>query len=160
MASEPYWADAPSRSTSMDSIAIDGMAPMSAPWAPKPPTCISAERCRRLPFINTSVWWVSRPRMCVGLMKLAPSEIGWRRAANDGTMALITSIRSDELTLEISSALNTSTGTAVSTAARSRRRVPIVTISSITRASAPSPRASWAPAFAATSISNSVSPRR
>ena len=76
--------------------------------------------------------------MCVGRMKLAPSEIGCRRTANEGTMALRTSIRSDELTLDTSSALNTSTGTGVSTTALSRTRVPIVTISSITCASAPS----------------------
>ena len=64
-------------------------------------------------------------------MNEAPSEIGWRRALKDGTIALSTSTRSDELTLSTCCEPNTSTGTAVSAAARARTRVPIVTTSSM-----------------------------
>ena len=59
MASEPYWAAAPSRSTSTCRSAIAGMAEMSGPCEPNAtplPPCQSTieERCRRLPLTSTS----------------------------------------------------------------------------------------------------------
>ena len=45
IASEPYWAEAPSRSTSMRSIAAAGIAFRSTPTVPRPKvplTCTSA----------------------------------------------------------------------------------------------------------------------
>src|SRR5437899_479453 len=50
MASEPYWAAAPSRNTSIRSIAAAGIAFKSTPTVPRPNvplTCTSAGGCRR-----------------------------------------------------------------------------------------------------------------
>ena len=59
MASEPYWAAAPSRSTSICRSAMDGIAEMSGPCAPSdtplPIQVMTAPRCRRLPLTSTSV---------------------------------------------------------------------------------------------------------
>ena len=59
MASEPYWAAAPSRNTSACSSARPGMSAMSGPCEPSarplPYQVITAVRCRRLPLISTSV---------------------------------------------------------------------------------------------------------
>jgi len=59
IATDPYWAAAPSRSTSTYRIAALGICERSAPCdtaATDPPlTCTSAERWTRLPLISTSV---------------------------------------------------------------------------------------------------------
>ena len=58
IASDPYWAAAPSLRTSMRSIAAIGMAFMSVPAVPRPTevlTCSSALLWRRLPFTSTNV---------------------------------------------------------------------------------------------------------
>ena len=62
--------------------------------------------------------------------------MGTRPTLKEGTNVLMTSSMSDEDTESKSSWLNTSIGTAVSSAVRPARRVPIVTISS-TASSAP-----------------------
>ena len=65
MASEPYCAEAPSRSTSMRSMAASGMVSRSTPVEPlcSPPlTLILAVSWRRLPFTSTSTWLGLRPR--------------------------------------------------------------------------------------------------
>jgi hypothetical protein len=59
IASEPYWAAAPSRSTSMWWIADSGIALMSVPAEPRPMVCwtlTSACWWRRLPLTSTSNW--------------------------------------------------------------------------------------------------------
>src|SRR2546430_4677838 len=56
IASDPYWAAAPSRSTSMRSIAAAGIALRSTPTVPRPNvplTCTSALEWRRLPFTRS-----------------------------------------------------------------------------------------------------------
>ena len=77
MASEPYCAEAPSRSTSKRSKAMAGMAERSGPWAPPempaPSNAITAARWRRLPFTSTSVASGARPRNVAGRMKVAAS---------------------------------------------------------------------------------------
>src|SRR5216117_857146 len=59
IASEPYWAAAPSRSTSIRSIAAAGIAFRSTPTVPRPNvplTCTNALEWRRLPLTSTSTW--------------------------------------------------------------------------------------------------------
>ena len=59
IASEPYCADAPSRSTSTRCRAIAGMVEMSGPCAPSvtpPNQATTDDRCRRLPLTRISVW--------------------------------------------------------------------------------------------------------
>ena len=71
MASDPYWADAPSRSTSIRSMAAVGIAFKSTPTVPRPNvplTCTSAGGCRRLPLTSTSTWSGPKPRRLAGLM--------------------------------------------------------------------------------------------
>ena len=78
MASEPYCAEAPSRSTSMRSIAAMGMAFMSVPAVPRPTessTCSSALLCRRLPLTSTSTWSGPSPRSVAGRTESVPSVI-------------------------------------------------------------------------------------
>src|SRR5258708_9586213 len=59
MASEPYWAEAPSRRTSMRSIIAAGIALKSVDTEPRPMEPLrltSALVWRRLPLISTSTW--------------------------------------------------------------------------------------------------------
>ncbi len=81
MASEPYCAAAPSRSTSTWRSAIDGMAEMSGPCDPKAtplPPCQSMidERWRRLPLTRTSVWSGARLRSIAGRTTVEASLMG------------------------------------------------------------------------------------
>jgi len=69
MASEPYWAEAPSRRTSTWPIAIWGIAFMSTPEEPGaelPKTCTEAVLWRRFPLIRTSAWSGLMPRSWKG----------------------------------------------------------------------------------------------
>ena len=91
IASEPYCAEAPSRSTSTRSIAAAGNAAKSTacePWltVPSGASCrfTSAERWRREPFISTSVWSGDRLRSVTGRMNAVPSAIGKRCVLSDG----------------------------------------------------------------------------
>jgi len=64
MASEPYWALAPSRRISMRSMAASGMAFRSVPVLPRPrdpKMLMSDDWWRRLPLMSTSVWSGPRP---------------------------------------------------------------------------------------------------
>ncbi|KAG0737099.1 hypothetical protein G6F24_018084 [Rhizopus arrhizus] len=66
MASEPYCAEAPARSTSTRSMAAIGIALMSTADEPRPMlplTLIIAEVWRRLPLTSTSVRCAPRLRM-------------------------------------------------------------------------------------------------
>ena len=88
MASEPYCAEAPSRSTSTCRRAIDGMVEMSGPCVPSvtPPNQTRiAERWRRLPFTSTSVWSWARLRRLAGRTSDAAPLIGCVATLNDGT---------------------------------------------------------------------------
>src|SRR3989441_3067211 len=86
MASEPYWAAAPSRSTSIRSIAAAGIAFRSTPTVPRPNvplTCTNALEWRRLPLTSTSTWSGPRPRRLAGLMWSEPSEMVWCDARSE-----------------------------------------------------------------------------
>ena len=80
MASEPYWADAPSRSTSKRFNAMAGMTERSGPWAPSltplPKKLMTAARWRRLPFTSTKVASEDRPRRFAGRINVAASLMG------------------------------------------------------------------------------------
>ena len=97
IASEPYWAAAPSRSTCAFSIAIRGMPFMSVPVLPRlraPNRFTSAEVWRRLPFTSTSVWSEPRPRSAAESTRSAPSAPVWRVELNDGEMLSASAARS------------------------------------------------------------------
>src|SRR6266550_1840161 len=131
MASEPYWAAAPSRSTSIRSIAAAGIAFRSTPTVPRPNvplTCTNALEWRRLPLTRTSTWSGPRPRRLAGLMWSEPSAMVWCDALNDGASVAriwFTSVWPVSCT---ACDVITSTGTGVSTAVRDVR-APTTTIS-------------------------------
>src|SRR5947209_4133710 len=131
MASEPYWAAAPSRNTSIRSMAAAGIAFKSTPTVPRPNvplTCTSAGGCRRLPLTSTSTWSGPRPRRLAGLMWSEPAARVWCDALNDGASVAriwFTSVWPVSCT---SWEVMTSTGTGVSTAVRDVR-APTTTIS-------------------------------
>ena len=90
MASEPYCAEAPSRSTSMLPMAEVGMALKSVETEPRPmePLRLTSELVwRRLPLISTRVWSGARPRSVAGRMWSVPSVSEGRGKLNDGTRA-------------------------------------------------------------------------
>ena len=80
MASEPYCAAAPSRSTSTCRMAIDGMMERSGPCEPSampfPSQVMTAERWRRFPLTRTSVWSGARLRKLAGRTMVPASLIG------------------------------------------------------------------------------------
>ena len=141
IASEPYCADAPSRSTSTCFNAIPGMTERSGPCDPSeippPRNEITAERCRRLPLTSISVLSGDKPRRLAGRTIVPASLIGCWLTLYEG-MAPRSNASISVLPWAMkSSPLITSIGTAESVADRAARRVPVVTISSIT-SSAPS----------------------
>ena len=76
IASEPYCDEAPSRSTSIRSMAIGGISLRSTADDPRPTEPLrltSAEVCRRLPLMSTSVWSGARPRSVAGRSESVPS---------------------------------------------------------------------------------------
>ena len=91
MASDPYCADAPSRSTSTCRSAIEGMTERSGPCEPSamplPSHAMTAARWRRLPFTRTSVWSGARLRRLAGRITEAASLIGCVLTLNEGTTA-------------------------------------------------------------------------
>ena len=125
MASEPYWAAAPSRSTSTCRRAMAGMAEMSGPCEPYAtplPPCQSMidERWRRLPFTSTSVWSGARLRSIAGRTTVDASLIGCVLTANEGITVRSCSGRLATPWLVMSAADRTSTGTGDSATVRGR----------------------------------------
>ena len=139
MASEPYCAAAPSRSTSTCRSAIDGMLEMSGPCAPSatplPIQVMTAPRCRRFPFTSTSVWSGARPRRVAGRMSRAPSPTWVGLTFQDGTRVLSWSPTSVSPWATKSAKGMASMGTADSVTDRGRARLPTTT----TRSSSPTP---------------------
>jgi len=143
IASDPYCADAPSRSTSIERTIAVGIVLRSTAEAPRPIvplTLTSDEACRRFELGSTSVWSGARPRNVAGRMVSVPSARPGRGKLNDGNAmdsawfsSLIPAFCSD-------SPETTSTATAVSSDERSATRVPVTTTSPS------SPDDSWAPA--------------
>lgn len=96
MASEPYWAAAPSRSTSMRSMAAVGIRSRSTGTAAVPTRAlllIIAVLWRRLPFTRISTWSPPRPRMLMPRTRKAvppPLMVG---ALKDGSRRVSMSLR-------------------------------------------------------------------
>ena len=132
MASEPYWAAAPSRSTSACSSANPGIIARSGPCDPSarplPYQVMTAVRWRRLPFSRISVWSGARPRRLAGRAKVAASLMGWMFTLNDGTTLRSRLAKSLSPWLTISALGITSMGTADSVTVRGRARVPMATM--------------------------------
>ena len=162
MASAPYWATAPSRSTSTLRTAMPGIMPMLGPWDPLPAAGtnseINAALCRRLPLTMMSVWSGARPRNDVERTKVSPSPEAMG-ALYEGARARRLSVRSAWLpTLPISSADSTSTGAVTSPAERAvRKREPTTITSSIWAAPASS---SWADACVGNTAAASATAKR
>ena len=137
MASEPYWAAAPSRSTSACRMAIEGMTEMSGPCEPSamplPSQVMTGERWRRLPLTRISVWSGARLRRFAGRTMVAASLIGWMLTLNEGTTVRNWLARSVVPWAAKSSVRMTSTGTGDSVTERGCARVPTTT----TRSSRP-----------------------
>ena len=91
MASEPYWAEAPSRSTSIRSIALTGIAFRSTPLEPAAMPYAKlftrAVWCRRHPFSKTSVWSGLRPRRVKGRTMSLASVTLWRGKLTEAASA-------------------------------------------------------------------------
>ena len=142
MASEPYCAEAPSRSTSTWRSAMPGMAPMSGPWAPSerpaPSQVMTAPRWRRLPLMRTSVWSDASPRRLAGRVIVAASLIGWMFTLYDGTTFRSRKSMLVSACREISDTGITSTGTIDSVTVRGLVRLPTTTSSLSSNAAIPS----------------------
>ena len=153
IASEPYWAAAPSRSTSMWWIADSGIALMSVPAEPRPMVCwtlTSACWWRRLPFTSTSSWSGPRPRKVAGRMMSVPSLMKVEVKLNDGSSVCSSLPSSSGPAVCRSLALIRPTGTAVSSAVLALERDPSTTTDGVVPSDARSCRlvlASWAPAW-------------
>ena len=130
IASEPYCAAAPSRSTSIDWMADRGIALMSVPAEPRPMVCCtltSACWWRRLPFTSTSSWSGPRPRSVAGRMMSVPSLMKVVVKLKDGSSSCSTLPSSSEPADWRSFALIRPTGTAVSSAVLAWVREPSTT---------------------------------
>ena len=149
MASEPYCAEAPSRSTSTRFRAMAGIAPTSGPCAPLarplPKNVIAAARCRRLPLTSTSVWSGDRPRRFAGRTRVAAELIGWALTLYDGISARSMSVVSRRPWPAKSRGERMSSGASVSPPARCARREPVTRISSTASAAASAPAAGGGP---------------
>ena len=132
MASVPYWAAAPSCSTSMWSMAEVGMKFMSADAAPpKVPnsTAMLPVPCRRSPSTSTRVWLGLTPRSLNALLNAAWSVPEFC-ACKDGMLAANPCTRSGLPTRLMMSSPSTCTGAGLSTALRPVARVPVTTTAS------------------------------
>ena len=129
MASEPYWAAAPSRRTSMRSIAETGIALRSTPVEPRPMLplrCTSALVCRRLPLMSTSTWSGPRPRRVAGRTESVPSVMVGRGKLKDGASFWMTCMVSLRPVASICRAVMMSTGTAFSASAPMAREPTVI----------------------------------
>ena len=131
MASEPYWAEAPSRRISTWRSAIAGIVEMSGPWAPSanpPPIHMMIDaRWRRFPLTSTSVWSGARPRRLAGRTIRAASPTAWGFTLKEGTTVRSRSLTSVSPCSMKSRPVIASIGTADWVAVRGRDRLPIVT---------------------------------
>jgi hypothetical protein len=140
IASEPYCAAAPSRSTSTWSIAASGIAFRSTGAEPRPRvplTLTTAEVWRRLPFTSTRVWSGDRPRSWAGRTASLASAPTGRGKFIDGSRRDSTVASSFEPVPSSSLLPMTSTGDSVSRVRRFSERVPVTTTACI------SPAAAW-----------------
>ena len=152
MATEPYWAEAPSRSTSTEPRATEGMVFRSKAVDPRPRapfTLTKAPTWPRCPLISTRVWSGARPRRVAGRTWSEPSEMAGRGKLIDGAAAARAAAVSVPVPLRVRvSPVITSTGAIVSRRVRPMARVPVTTISPMSAASSAGV-ASWAKASGA-----------
>ena len=146
IASEPYCADAPSRSTSAWRTAIAGIDEMSGPWAPSanppPIQVITAARWRRLPLTSTSVWSGASPRRLAGRMIRAASPTACGLTLKEGMTVRSRSFRSVSPWSMKSCEAMASIGTADCVTVRGRARLPTATSPSSATAVSRSARSS------------------
>ncbi len=146
MASEPYWAAAPSCSTSMWSMAEDGIMSRSAaapPWNTLDRMARLATPWRRLPLTSTSTWLGLRPLSRADRVSLAMSPpMAW--ALNEGTARARAWIRPGDPVRARAAAPRIWIGAGLSTACRPETRVPVT----ITSPTADASSADAAPAAA------------
>ena len=163
MASEPYCAAAPSRSSSTCRTAMAGMVEMSGPCEPSdrplPSHAMTAPRWRRLPLTRISMWSGARLRKFIGRIAVAASEIGCVLTLNEGASTRTRSAMSDDGCARSCSAVSTSTGTGerVTVGRPWLRRVPTTTTSSVRPYARSSPMRMSVCSEKATSMSTSVS---
>ena len=136
IASDPYWAAAPSRSTSACRMAIEGMTEMSGPCEPSamplPSQVMTAARWRRLPLTKMSVWSGAKLRKFAGRTTVAASLMGWVLMLKDGMTVRNWPTRSRLPCRTRSLVLMTSTGTVDSITERGSPRLPTTTTVSVT----------------------------
>ena len=142
MASDPYCAPAPSRSTSTRLTALSGSALKSTGLVPLPvldSTFTTADTWRRLPLTSTSTWSGLMPRSCAARTWSAAPELLCRGKLNEGSSVCSAAARlpSGPAARRRSSAYSTSIGEAELSTVRSRLRVPVTTMDS-------APSAAWA----------------
>src|SRR5690606_8683278 len=135
IASEPYCAEAPSRSTSTRSIAATGMALRSTAEEPRPIvplTLTRAETWRRLPLTRISTWSGDRPRSCAGRPPLGPSAMAGGGQFSDGR-ARARAVASPGVPVGCrASGVMMSSGDCDSATVRSATRVPVtITVSRV-----------------------------
>ena len=133
MASEPYCAEAPSRRTSIRSMALRGMAFISVPAVPRPTvssTCSNALLCRRFPLTNTSTWSGPSPRSVAGRTESVPSVIAELWKLNEGESICRARPVSTWPELRNRSPSTSSTGTGDSRGSRPSIRLPTTWTSS------------------------------
>src|SRR5262245_4096792 len=129
IASEPYWAAAPSRRTSIFSMAEAGIAFRSTPVVPRPMTplvTMCALWWRRLPLTSTSTWSGPRPRSVAGRTVSAPSEMVGRGKLNAGDSVWRIAFVSLAPAVWICFRVSTSTGTAFSASAPGAREPTVI----------------------------------
>ena len=150
MASDPYCAAAPSRSTSMFLTMADGIVFRSTAAAPRPIDwfrLISDDVWRRLEFTSTRLWSGAMPRRVAGRTVSVPSVSVGRGKFSEGRATDSAWFSSVEPVVLRVSAEMMSTGDAVSSAVRLATRVPVTTTVEVPAAGA----ASWARAGPANS---------
>ena len=132
IASEPYCAPAPSRSTSIRLMAPTGMLLKSTGLVPLPSldSVVSvAVVWRRLPFTSTSTWSGLRFRSCAGRTTSAKFEFDWRGRLKDGTSDWIAAPISPGMAADwrIASGVTRSIGARLSSTLWPAVRVPTTT---------------------------------
>ncbi len=162
MASEPYCAEAPSRSTSTRSIAEIGMVLRSTGAEPRPmvPLRLSRDEVwRRLPFTSTSTWSGARPRSCAGRIAEVPSVSAGRGKFSEGR-ARASAVASSVVPVAWrASLLMMSIGDCDSATVRSETRVPVTIRVSRVLARSAGAGTSCARAGAAASAANRATAR-
>ena len=155
IASDPYCDEAPSRSTSIRSIASAGIEFRSTAAEPRPivPLMLSsAAVCRRLPLTSTSVWSGDSPRRVAGRNASEPSAMaGWGKLKLGTSLLRILLVSTWPPSVSISPD-RTSTGTGELATVRVVEREPVTMIVLSGGAVSAAAVVSWANAGLAPSV--------